>query len=59
MRAICAGSTTKHDVVHQSLEQYREVYVRTTQQIHRLKDVSGFKAATRVRTGRAQSSISV
>ncbi|KAF9636879.1 DNA topoisomerase type IA [Lasiodiplodia theobromae] len=38
MRAICAGSTTKHDVVHQSLEQYREVYVRTTQQIHRLKD---------------------
>ncbi|EOD44883.1 dna topoisomerase iii [Neofusicoccum parvum] len=38
MRAICAGSTTKHDVVHQSLEQYREVYVRTTAQIHHLKN---------------------
>lgn len=38
MRAICAGSTTKNDVVHQSLEQYREVYVRATAQIHHLKN---------------------
>lgn len=39
MRAICAGTTTRNDVVHQSLEQYREVFVKTTQQIDVLKAV--------------------
>ncbi|KAJ9637298.1 DNA topoisomerase [Coniosporium apollinis] len=38
MRAICAGTTTRNDVVHQSLEQYREVFVRTTRQINVLKE---------------------
>ena len=40
MRAICAGTTTRNDVVQQSLEQYREVFVRTQQQIDALKSVS-------------------
>lgn len=47
MRAICAGSTTKNDVVHQSLEQYREVYVRATAEIHHLKNVSPAIVETR------------
>ncbi|OCK90395.1 uncharacterized protein K441DRAFT_666037 [Cenococcum geophilum 1.58] len=37
MKAICAGTTTRNDVVHQNLEKYREVFVRTTQQINVLK----------------------
>ncbi|KAF2101899.1 DNA topoisomerase 3-beta [Rhizodiscina lignyota] len=37
MRAICEGRMTKADVVHQSLEQYREVFVITTQQMDVLK----------------------
>lgn len=56
MRAICAGSTTKHDVVHQNLEQYREVYVRTTAQIHHLKAVSADEPP-RVHTPGSQSTI--
>jgi len=40
MKAICEGRSTKADVVHQSLEQYREVFIRTNQQIGVLKDVS-------------------
>ncbi|KAK3081835.1 hypothetical protein LTS18_000862, partial [Coniosporium uncinatum] len=37
-KAICEGRSTKADVVHQSLEQYREVFIRTNQQIAVLKD---------------------
>ncbi|KAI9852659.1 MAG: DNA topoisomerase [Thelocarpon superellum] len=37
MKAICAGTKTRPDVVHESLEQYREVFVRTSQQIHLLQ----------------------
>lgn len=37
MREICAGTKTKRDVVHESLEQYREVFVKTQQQIGVLK----------------------
>lgn len=40
MKAICEGRMTKADVVHQSLEQYREVFVITTQQMDVLKAVS-------------------
>jgi hypothetical protein len=40
MKAICEGRSTKHQVVQQSLEQYREVFVRTKQQIGVLKGVS-------------------
>jgi len=31
MKAICNGTTTRHDVVQQNLEQYRAVFVRTVQ----------------------------
>ncbi|KAL2352877.1 DNA topoisomerase [Cryomyces antarcticus] len=37
MKAICAGTTTRREVVQQSLEQYREVFVRTTVRIEVLK----------------------
>ncbi|KAF2200109.1 DNA topoisomerase 3-beta [Delitschia confertaspora ATCC 74209] len=37
MRAICEGSHTKNDVVQQNLEQYRAVFMRTTQQMNVLK----------------------
>ncbi|TKA58657.1 hypothetical protein B0A49_10376, partial [Cryomyces minteri] len=37
MKAICAGSTTRREVVQQSLEQYREVFARTTVRIEVLK----------------------
>ena len=40
MRAICAGHTSRGDVVQQNLERYREVYARTTQQMNVLKAVS-------------------
>lgn len=40
MKAICAGTTSRNDVVQQNLEQYRAVFVRTTQQINVLKAVS-------------------
>ncbi|KAI9888971.1 MAG: DNA topoisomerase [Vezdaea aestivalis] len=42
MRAICAGSKTRSEVVQQSLDQYRDVFVRTKQQIEVLKSVSLF-----------------
>jgi len=32
MKSICDGVMVKEDVVHQSLEQYREVYARVSQQ---------------------------
>jgi len=37
MRAICAGTTTRNDVVQQNLEQYRAVFMRTAQQMNVLK----------------------
>lgn len=40
MRAICAGTTTKGDVIHQSLDMYRDVYIRTRRGINILKAVS-------------------
>ena len=40
MKEICAGRTTKSVVVQESLEQYREVFVKTMQQIEVLKAVS-------------------
>ncbi|KAI9698293.1 MAG: DNA topoisomerase [Bogoriella megaspora] len=33
MKAICAGTTTRGQVVNESLQQYREVYARTAQQM--------------------------
>ncbi len=40
MKAICAGTASRNDVVHESLNQYREVFVKTMQQIDVLKAVS-------------------
>lgn len=41
MRAICAGTTTRGDVIHESLDMYRDVYIRTKRGINVLKAVSG------------------
>ena len=37
MREICAGTKSRHDFVQETLEQYREVFVRTQQQVGVLK----------------------
>jgi hypothetical protein len=42
MRAICEGRERKSDVVAQSLDQYREVFVITTQQMDVLRAVSSY-----------------
>ena len=39
MKDICEGRATRAQVVHESLEMYREVYVRTTQRMDVLKTV--------------------
>jgi DNA topoisomerase-3 len=40
MKEICVGAKTKNDVVHESVEQYREVFIKASQQIDVLKSVS-------------------
>lgn len=40
MKEICAGTKSRHDFVHETLEQYREVFVRTQQQVEVLRAVS-------------------
>ena len=40
MKEICAGRTSRNDMVHETLEQYREAFVRTQQQVEILKGVS-------------------
>ncbi|MCJ1366569.1 DNA topoisomerase [Acarospora aff. strigata] len=37
MKEICAGTKSRNDFVHETLEQYREVFVKTQQQIDVLK----------------------
>lgn len=39
MKEICSGSKTRNDMVHETLEQYREAFVRTQQQVEVLKAV--------------------
>lgn len=39
MKEICAGTKTRNDFVHETLEQYRDVFVRTQQQVDVLKAV--------------------
>jgi hypothetical protein len=48
MRAICAGTATRNDVVQQNLEQYRAVFMRTAQQMNVLKTVSGVRCGCRL-----------
>ncbi|KAL4890751.1 DNA topoisomerase III alpha [Aspergillus ambiguus] len=38
MREICAGSKTRQQVVHESLERYREVFIHTQRRINLLKE---------------------
>ncbi|PLN75435.1 DNA topoisomerase III alpha [Aspergillus taichungensis] len=38
MRDICAGTMTRHDVVHESLDKYHEVFIHTVRRISMLKD---------------------
>lgn len=40
MKAICDGQSTRVQVVQESLEMYREVYVRTVNRMDVLKRVS-------------------
>lgn len=40
MKAICEGRMSKNEVIEMNLEKYREVFVRTQQQIGVLKMVS-------------------
>lgn len=43
MKAICAGTKTKHDVVHETLEKYQEMYMRTVVRLDVLKLVRNFQ----------------
>jgi DNA topoisomerase-3 len=40
MREICAGTKSRNDVVHETLEQYREVFIKTQREINELKNAS-------------------
>jgi hypothetical protein len=40
MKAICEGRKTRREVVEESLNQYRDVYLRVQQQLPKLHDVS-------------------
>ena len=39
MKEICAGTKSRYDFVHETLEQYQEVFARTQQQVEVLKAV--------------------
>jgi hypothetical protein len=40
MKKICEGTTTKNDVVHECIEQYRDMFIRASQQTDVLQSVS-------------------
>lgn len=40
MKEICAGTKSRNDFVQETLEQYRDVFIRTQQQVELLKAVS-------------------
>lgn len=48
MKEICAGTKTRNDFVHETLEQYRDVFVRTQQQVEVLKAVCPTPALPRI-----------
>lgn len=41
MVEICEGTRTKADMLTESVEQYKEIYMRTKQEFERLVNVSG------------------
>jgi DNA topoisomerase III len=43
MKAICEGRASRGEVVRQSIEQYRAVYTRTTEQMRVLKEVGSHR----------------
>ena len=45
MKEICAGTKSRHDFVHETLEQYQEVFARTQQQVEVLKAVGHQKSS--------------
>lgn len=40
MKAICEGRKSKREVVQESIDQYRDVYLRAQRQLPVLQDVS-------------------
>lgn len=40
MKAICEGRKNRREVVQESLDQYRDVYLRVQQQLPKLHEVS-------------------
>jgi len=42
MKAICEGRRSKREVVQESIDQYRDVYLRAQRQLPVLQNVSGY-----------------
>jgi DNA topoisomerase III len=40
MKAICDGNKSRNDAVIESIDQYKEMYLKTARQIDMLKTVS-------------------
>lgn len=40
MKQICAGTMTRRDMVHASIDQYREMFIKASQQVNVLQTVS-------------------
>jgi DNA topoisomerase-3 len=40
MKAICEGRLSKREMLHDTIEQYRNVYMRTQQRLDVLRSVS-------------------
>ncbi len=51
MKEICAGTKHRSDVVHECLEQYREVFILTSQRIDVLKAVRSIVFPCQLRLG--------
>lgn len=45
MKAICEGRKTRRDVIEETVEQYRAVYIRTQQRLHLLREVKHLRAS--------------
>lgn len=47
MKAICEGRKTRREVIDETVEQYRAVYVRTQNRMDVLRTVSSFHSQVR------------
>jgi hypothetical protein len=52
MKDICEGRRTKNDVVHQSIEMYREVFMKANREVNVLIQVTSHLASTNSRHAR-------